>query len=101
MKLRGLGWVTLGLAVPVLPFIPAFSWFLCQELQATARRKNYDLKVIKIEVSELNPAFQRLRVEITNLKKQVGHQLGSGSLRGVELRNIILFFYLSIFAHLL
>ncbi|XP_058414154.1 keratin, type II cytoskeletal 2 epidermal-like [Diceros bicornis minor] len=41
-----------------------------QELQVTAGRKSDDLQVMKMEVSELNRAIQRLQAEITGLKKQ-------------------------------
>nr|XP_023499374.1 keratin, type II cytoskeletal 2 epidermal [Equus caballus] len=41
-----------------------------QDLQVIAGRKSDDLQVMKMEVSELNRAIQRLQAEIANLKKQ-------------------------------
>lgn len=58
---------------PCYLFTFAFSWSQAQELQVTAWRKGDDLKVIKMQVIELNRAIQRLQAEIANLKNQVGH----------------------------
>nr|XP_008530343.1 PREDICTED: keratin, type II cytoskeletal 2 epidermal-like [Equus przewalskii] len=41
-----------------------------KDLQVIAGRKSDDLQVMKMEVSELNRAIQRLQAEIANLKKQ-------------------------------
>lgn len=43
-----------------------------QELQLAASRHGDDLKHTKNEMSELNRLIQRIRCEITNVKKQVG-----------------------------
>lgn len=57
---------------------------------------------MKMEVSELNRAIQRLQAEIANLKKQVGHQLGSGGLWGKWGGGLMIDFfpYFSVFSHL-
>ncbi|XP_044540771.1 keratin, type II cytoskeletal 1b-like, partial [Gracilinanus agilis] len=43
-----------------------------QELQITAGRHDDDLKITKMEISELNRNIQRLQSEIGNVKKQIG-----------------------------
>ncbi|XP_056654141.1 keratin, type II cytoskeletal 1b-like [Monodelphis domestica] len=43
-----------------------------QELQITAGRHDEDLKITKMEISELNRNIQRLQSEIGNMKKQIG-----------------------------
>lgn len=44
-----------------------------EELQVTAGRHGDDLRNTKHEISELNRVIQRLRNEIDNVKRQVGH----------------------------